>query len=474
MAGTTQVFVASTLYGVVCLAAAIDNDSFDDAGERHLVITNNATIPEIVPSVTQMSGFELLAKRFDHVHDYNETLAPFHPASWAPRPIDGPLWQRYLRMAWGLGSDTDLQLVVESIQVDPAQSLCRIFGDARIEVYADGLMSYGPTRSDLHPTIGSRVERLLYPDLVPQIRPLLLAEWEVITEVIPAESITRTLAEISGETVLGEIGASVDDGPVAVLLGQYLSPLGILTADEEAELHRQMLSAAIAEGHRRVIFKPHPSAPRTLADSLTETARAHDVRLWVLTEAALAETLYEQLPVGAVFGCFSTAMLTAARLYHIPVARVGTELVLQRLTPYHNSNRIPLTLVDALLPTVGTTTLPAIDDTGEFRDDLGPLASLITAVGFVMQPQRLADRRAEVEAFLAGHVELYSRYFNRRRLTKLGLPGALPPKQRRPAAAPNRLRTVRRRLGRAWRHVLQLSDRLAPRRTGARRPRRPE
>lgn len=47
--------------------------------------------------------------------------------------------------------------MVESIHVNPAQALCRIFGDARIDVYADGLMSYGPTRTALPEMVASRM-----------------------------------------------------------------------------------------------------------------------------------------------------------------------------------------------------------------------------------------------------------------------------------------------------------------------------
>ena len=48
--------------------------------------------------------------------------------------------------------------------------------------------------------------------------------------------------------------------------------------------------------------------------------------------------------------CFSTALFTARQLFDLPVASAGTELVLERLAPYQNSNRIPATLVDATVP----------------------------------------------------------------------------------------------------------------------------
>jgi hypothetical protein len=41
--------------------------------------------------------------------------------------------------------------------------------------------------------------------------------------------------------------------------------------------------------------------------------------------------------------------MTASSIYGLPVARLGTELMLERLTPFQNSNRIPVTLVDALV-----------------------------------------------------------------------------------------------------------------------------
>lgn len=70
----------------------------------------------------------------------------------------------------------------------------------------------------------------------------------------------------------------------------------------------------------------------------------------ILTTPVLAEVLYQRMRPALVVGCFSTALLTASALYGLPVARVGTEMLLDRLSPYENSNRMPVTLVDALLP----------------------------------------------------------------------------------------------------------------------------
>jgi hypothetical protein len=438
MTRTTQIFVASTLYGVMNLAAAIDSGQFGgldrdqprgyggDRVRRVLVISNNAQLPEISPSAADMDGFDLLAKRFDQVISYNAAITPFHPSSWSPRPIDTPLFQRYLRQLWDLADD-DLHLVVESLQVNPAQAICRIFADARIDVYADGLMSYGPTRNAIDPLIGTRIERLLYADLVSGLDPLLLGEWNPTHAIIPTEAIRRTVSEIA--TSAGRNGPSdlAEDEPVAMLLGQFLSALGIVSHEEEEELHRRMLIGAITNGHRKVIFKPHPSAPRELADSLRSEAERRGTKLWVITDASLAETLYARLNVEAVFGCFSTAMITAAAFYRIPVYAVGSRMILDRLTPYHNSNRIPVTIVDALVPRAeagaasGRTDHPTID-----------IADLVAAVSYVMQPELQAGRREQAQQFLEKHYPEKYFYFRRHRLTKLDLPGALLPPTPRP------------------------------------------
>jgi hypothetical protein len=138
----------------------------------------------------------------------------------------------------------------------------------------------------------------------------------------------------------------------------------------------------------------------------------------------LAEVLYQRMRPALVVGCFSTALLTASALYGLPVARVGTELLLERLTPYENSNRIPVTVVDALLPELGDRAAVTGQRTGM---DVEALGALVRAVGFAMQPRILPRLRADAERYLAGNLDARTlRYFKRRRLTSLALPGGVP------------------------------------------------
>jgi hypothetical protein len=233
---------------------------------------------------------------------------------------------------------------------------------------------------------------------------------------------TKVLAELVDTGVaLPHLGEA--DEP-ALLLGQYLSALGILSADEEENLHVRMLKGAVDLGHTRVVFKPHPTAPPRFTRKLEQEAERLGADLTVLDTPVLAEVLYQRIRPALVVGCFSTALLTASALYGLPVARVGTETLLERLTPYENSNRVPVTIVDALLPEV--TDRPAVTEQRGAMDT-DALGDLVRAVGFAMQPKILPDLRPEAERYLARLLNPHTRrYFKRKRLTSLGLPGGVP------------------------------------------------
>ncbi|MFI8519160.1 polysialyltransferase family glycosyltransferase [Streptomyces sp. NPDC085481] len=414
-----QIFQVSTLYGAATLAAAIDAGRFGAAGEarRLLLVSNNAEIPETALRLDTMTGYERIAARFDEVVDWNEAIHPHHPSSWAPRPEESPLWQRVLRTAWGLGTAT-VEIVVESIQVNPAKALAAVFAESSVQVYADGLMSYGPTRDELPQSIACRIRRVLHLDLVPGLRPLLLTEYGVGAELVPDDAFRSVLREIAAAAVDDTaLAAAAAAEPTALLLGQYLAVLGILTAEEEEELHVRMLRGAAAAGHGSIVFKPHPTAPARYSQALHEEADRAGVTLTVLDGTLLAETFYERCRPDLVVGCFSTALLTAAVYYGVPVARVGTDMVLARLTPYENSNRIPLTVVDHLVPDLESGAEPCVPGAPD------SLAPLVRAVGYCMRPTAHPGLRAEVVGYLAEHRDgpVAELHFPQERLAELDL-----------------------------------------------------
>ncbi|GAA2550562.1 MULTISPECIES: polysialyltransferase family glycosyltransferase [Streptomyces] len=415
MSRTTQIFCASTLYGAATLAAAIESGCFAEAERRTLLVLNNAAVPETAPALDEMPGFAPLREHFDDVLSWNEAVYPFHPGAWTPRPDDVPLLERHLRLLWGLGDDR-VELVLESLQGPPALTVAQLFTGAPIHVYADGLMSYGPTRTKLDPLVGTRVRQLLHLDLVPGLRPMLLTEFDVPARVVPTRAFLKAVSEAAGS--VDALPALPDDA--ALLLGQYLSALGVLSPGEEEDLHVRMMRGAAGRGHRAVVFKPHPTAPVRCSRVLEAEAERLGVDLTVLDTPVLAEVLFERARPALVVGCFSTALFTASAFYGLPVARVGTERLLERLTPYQNSNRVPAVLADAVLPALE----PGRDEDALPADELN---DLVTALGFTMQPQVHPSLRPAAERYLSGHFGPRTRrYFRRKRLTSLGLPGGVP------------------------------------------------
>ncbi|GAA2623863.1 alpha-2,8-polysialyltransferase family protein [Actinomadura fulvescens] len=417
--------MTSTLFSAITLSAAIDAGAFGPRDRRRvLLVSNNSAMPEFATPVDQVPGFDTLAPRFDDVISWNAEIAPLHPSGWEPRMEDLPVWERMFRDRWGLG-DEPVELVTESIAVPPARSLAAIFFDAVVTVYSDGLMSYGPTRNALPHGIGTKISRQLHLDLVPGLEPQLLREYGVPAEVIPDEPFRSVLDKFHAGVApaIAAYGDGLDGAPI--IIGQYLSALGILTDEEEDDLHLEMLRGTAARGHGTILFKPHPGSPVRATERLSAEAARLNVRLLIIDAPVPAEAWCAAIRPELVVGCFSTALVTAARYYGVPAAAVGTGLLLERLKPYENSNRVPVTIVDTTIPRLaedGTLHEPRIG-AGAIAAELVPL---VAAVTYCMRASARPDLRARAIAHLDAHqgAEL-TRYFKRRRLTTLDLPGGL-------------------------------------------------
>jgi hypothetical protein len=434
----TQVFYASTTFGAVSLAAALDAGCFGEPSQRRVLITStNTKVPEISPGVAASVAFAPLRHRFDDVVVWNDVIAPLHPSRWVPPVSEIPMLARLMRGALGLDDAPVTELVLESVAVAPARSIGVLLGDCPITVYSDGLMSYGPTRDDLPVEIGRRAARLLYLDLVPELTPLLLRENEARAERIPDAAFTKVIAELPGPRVAAAVGAPM-------IIGQYLSDLGLLTPAEELALHDEMLRALAARGHRQVVFKPHPGAVFSQLTPLRAEAARLGLELTIADDGLPAEVWFDRARPALVVSCFSTALLTAARYYKLPTATLGAELMLERIVPYQNSNRIPITLVDALVPRLAPD--------GELhRPDPPPIERLVSAVGYCMQPDRNPQLRGAAEA----HLRAYGpdRYFKKRRLERLGLVGTPLHRAAGLRRAVRRVRRTARRLRTSARHA---------------------
>ncbi|GAA4720765.1 alpha-2,8-polysialyltransferase family protein [Isoptericola chiayiensis] len=412
-----QVVTASTLFGAATVSAAWDAGVLPRRERTVLVVQHNVPVPEVSDDFTSSQAFAALADRFDAVVHWNDVIRPYHPKEWKPRPADAPLWERLLRERWRLG-DGPVELVGESVATPPTGTLAAIFASAAVSVYADGLMVYGPTRFDVGHALGGRVDRVLHLDLLPGVEPTLLHEWGAPGVVVPAESFRKVITALSAAAH----GAATDverlpaPGTYALVLGQYMAAIGLLSEADEADLHRSMVDVAAEQGFTTVLLKPHPSAPRQGTEDLVEHARRRGVRLEVAPAAVLAEALYEESAPGLVVSCFSTALATARATYEIPVRSVGTPMLLGRLEPYQNSNRVPTVVVDAL----GR-------DGGRWADDAQQMQRLVRAVSYCQQPALLPELRDDTVALLRELDDARLRlWFRRNRLTALGLPGGFP------------------------------------------------
>ncbi|WP_327355677.1 polysialyltransferase family glycosyltransferase [Streptomyces sp. NBC_01304] len=427
---TVQIVEISTVYGLACVCAAVDAGLLDPAEpgpvRRILVTSTNTAVPEAAPRWEEYAGFDALRTRFERVVSWNDTIHPNHPATWSPQPRDVPILERALRHAWGIEAAEPVTLVVESIQISPGQALAKLFPDARVQVYADGLMAYGPLRARLPHQVLRRIEALIHPDLVPGLRPLVLDETAFgrhrpVHRTVPHDALRSVFAELARTPRTKEAleplrGAA---NPV-ILLGQFLAAGGILSDEEESGLHLRMLRRVIGHGHRDVVFKAHPSAPRTQLHALHDEAAAAGITLRTTTAPVPVEVLFQELGPAAVVGCFSTGLFTARALYGIPAARFDTAMVLDRLSPYENSNRVPLVIADRALPELRA----GEGGEGSEGGDPGPL---VRAVTYCMQPKAYPQLRPAAEQFLAAHpdCEETQRHFGHDRLREVGL--AAPP-----------------------------------------------
>ncbi|MFF7361127.1 polysialyltransferase family glycosyltransferase [Streptomyces sp. NPDC008125] len=420
---TVQIFAASSAHGTAVLAAAVDSGCFGEADRRILLLCDTTAVPEAAPPLRTLPGFETLLTRFGEVVSWNDTVSPLHPGAWTPRPDDVPLWERHLRRAWDLG-DEDVELALESPHASPARAIAEIFTDSPLTVYVDGLTGYGPTGEKISPLIGTRVRQLLHPDLVPGVEPLLLGEFGVPVRPLPTAALRRVHTELAHSAP-----AFTSPRGAALLL---LPEPGTLPAAEEEEFLLRLVRGATALGHTHLVLQPHP---RTHAFS-PEALRAEAVRLGAgLSVPAFevpgapvpAEVLFALLRPALVVGRSSTALLGASVHYGLPVATAGTDALLERLAPYENPARIPVTIVDALLP--------GLDDAAAVRNQsppnretvAGALGGLLEAVAFAMRPRVRPDLRPAAERYLSTRLTPRTwRYFKRRRLGALALPGAVP------------------------------------------------
>jgi hypothetical protein len=410
-----HVFEVSTGFGLCGVAAIIERFDTGSPEDRVLLVANTVQAFEAVPAVHELPEYAPLLALFGRVVYLNDLIAPEHPHGWSPSPNThaARLAAAQLYSACGIDEGEEHRLWVESIHGTASASLVRLFEHARISVYADGLMTYGPTRIGIPALVGDRVDEVVHLDLVPGLRPWVLREFGPEYRSFPLDGFLRVLESV------GRVDAPPVEGPVAVVVGQYLADLGLLTAEEDAALLSRMIRVATEQlPGRPVLVRAHPKAAAhaTAAVVAGFAAEGHDVRL--LPTSGLVETLFSALDVALVVSCFSTALFTA-RAMGVRTVAVGAAAVLKRLRPYQNSNRMAIVLADLLndaVPLDGGALRPAETD-----PVLVDLVAAMTAIS--MQPgtleQQLGVHDAAVRALPPARAAVLRRYVTEERLRRL-------------------------------------------------------
>lgn len=440
-----QLFALHSPYGLMTAAAAIDAGLLGDAAERVLVPMNTAAVPETAIDLAAAPAYATLRARFDRIEPLNALIDPVHPTAWQPDEQDLPVLGRLLRRVWGL-DNSEVELFVQSPQVAPARTLMALLDRARLGVIGDGLMTYSPIRSRLPRQITERVSSVVYPDVVGGVEPLVFAETGAARVPVPARAFDTVLREAGESTPDAALDALVDGGSrTALVIGQYLAALGLVSAAEETAMQRAMIDRVVDAGAERVVFKPHPAAPPVGTAALAERAADRGVTFTTFTGAQPAEYAALRLGVTDVAAVFSSALPTVRALHGTRIHVVGAETMLARLTPYENSNRVPVAIVDAMARGIGE----------------GRMQQLVDTVGYAMQPEIVAHLRPRAVRFLASSSDAErERYVPAGRLRALDLPGAPAPtvlQRLWPGGGVGRLEELRlqaagarRRAGRVW------------------------
>lgn len=421
MTGYHHLLECSTPFGLLTLAAMADSGLLGNGPEdRTLLVVSTTPAPESRRPFHEDPVFARALSRFGRVVDWNSLVAPWHPRHWCPAPADAVVLERLLRRLLQVDED-DLSLVVESLHMPPSRTMATIFSTASVTVYADGLMIYGPTRNDLPESITGRLARLVMLDLLDGVRPRLLHEHRLPLVDLPFDAFRAVVQELVDHSPDLPAPAS----GTAVVLGQYLGQLGLVTTAEEEEQHGAMLRTAAAAGASRVVFKPHPAAVGDPRRGLGVTAAALGIEVEIFDSPVLAEVLVQHLRPVAVVSAFSTGLFTARALQGCRVLSHDTGAFLRRLAPLANSNRVPAAICDATVESWDETT-------GALRAPLLPLERpadvqrLVDAIAYCIQPDLLPELRGAAEQMAAEQPDILRRSVPAPRLFHLGLPGGHP------------------------------------------------
>lgn len=322
----TQLFYARTLIDAGLIAEK----------EKTLLLSDNTKRPEawsaLREGVRQNPGW---VKDFVKVIDYNELIYPAHPARIQYDDKDP---ERHAFLKKLIGEEHFARVLVESIQVSPGLFLAQLYGEAAIDVFADGLMVYSPTRTDLPQETLERIDRVFYVDFLEGIAPFLLTEASPNYTIIPRDILKKEYAKASRAKRGGKKNI--------VIIGQYLSDIGVCGQREELGYYEDILDREYDRyGDKyNYVFRAHPAAIASHVREMKEYAKKKGLRLFIDTDLYPAECLYDAENTYRVASVFSTSLFSLAYLYGCEGESYFADRIYERLKPLENSNHVPAAL----------------------------------------------------------------------------------------------------------------------------------
>lgn len=415
------IFLAASPIGVMYALYCAELSGIPTA-QRVLVIARTGIAPVLATPLDRVPELQAAVSQFSVVMNWNEFVAPDHPAHWdATRGTKRALDARAeIEARYGQVSG----LVLVSLQAPPAKALANIFADVPITVYSDGLMAYGAAGKELALHIGERVTKFVYLDILPAVEPAAFRPYGTASYVpVDVQSYYDWVAAACG-LPLPEVAITE---PTAVVVGQYLADLGLITPAEDEQITARMAEVANAAGATRVVVRAHPgsASATTGVDEIGVGALGMEIWLNLIPSGQRSQV--------TVVSVFSTALLTAKAL-GFDVVAVATDRVLEVL-PSGNSNYLPVAICDSTVPSssfMGDASVRR-SRAGEDATSVAAFRSLLVDVfACIRQPGEywlsLPGVRSRVTALQPEQHGLLRRYVTLKQLENAGLTSIRKPR----------------------------------------------
>ncbi|MDR2256163.1 MAG: hypothetical protein LBE25_09220 [Arthrobacter sp.] len=324
-------------------------------------------------------------------------------------------------------------VVLDAAAPEAAERLAAAAGKARLVLLDDGDAGPCPTPSQLSRLTRARIKALVYAELVPGLRPVLLRERAVSLHAVPLASLRASAeawaASLSAPRRILEWKAAGER--TALVLGRDLPGLGKHTEAEATRLAGRLMDAALDTGLRAVTYLPAPVHGKADARRLAEAAAAVGLASAVLP-SGLPPAVAHHLVRPALTLSVDDPWLLALRSHGGErVQSVATGRVLPRLASLADPARPRLALVDAVLrrglPLPSEEAAPGPRPTGQGGPTSpGQLQELVDAVAFAVAPQLLAELRPTATRTLLHSPALRSAYVPSKLLKSLRLEAEPP------------------------------------------------